>query len=516
MKNGFQFRLICFWGCLCITLSIDSLAQSVGPFNPINSPADEQSPVLSPDGRLLYFTIAGHSQNIGGKSDLGDIWVSMFLDGKWQKPIHGGRLINDVNYNAVAGVSSDGRKLFLLGHYSPNGVPTSQGISFSEKLSSGDWSSPKKINIPYFFNRSNFLHGQVKDSIFVFAADSYSSVGAEDIYVSRLRSGRWTEPIHLGKTINTKLQEWSPSISADGQTLYFASNGQKGQGSFDLFSSSRLDDTWTNWSTPMPLSGQVNSDARELFYREGSGKSLYTSTRDSNGYGDIHEIQDLDQVPMIDTLIKIVENKYEAATSNTVMLTGKVIDSKTKAGILVSLQFKSDTLLSTYSTSKGLYEVKIPATKLYTIELQKTGYVTIIERLDIQTIQLKSLEMNYQLQPVEVGIVVNLKSVLFTMGTTTLLEESYAELDAMVDFMKANPKVEIELEGHTDNRGDAKKNVLLSKERVNRIKLYLVSKGISSKRIRGRGFGGSKPIATNDTEEARKLNRRVDFLIIKS
>jgi outer membrane protein OmpA-like peptidoglycan-associated protein len=105
---------------------------------------------------------------------------------------------------------------------------------------------------------------------------------------------------------------------------------------------------------------------------------------------------------------------------------------------------------------------------------------------------------------------------LFNTGTTTLLVESYPELDAVVDFLNENTKVEIQLEGHTDNRGDAKKNLTLSQERVARIKSYLVSKGISGKRVKGKGFGGTKPIATGDSEESRKLNRRVEFLIVKS
>ena len=142
--------------------------------------------------------------------------------------------------------------------------------------------------------------------------------------------------------------------------------------------------------------------------------------------------------------------------------------------------------------------------------------MNVVERLDLKTMQLNSLELNFTLQPIEVGTVVNLKSVLFNMGTTTLLEESYAELDAVVDFLKSNPKVEIELEGHTDNRGDAKKNLVLSQQRVEKIKSYLVSKGIAGRRVKGKGFGGTRPIATNDTEEARKMNRRVEFLITKN
>ena len=129
---------------------------------------------------------------------------------------------------------------------------------------------------------------------------------------------------------------------------------------------------------------------------------------------------------------------------------------------------------------------------------------------------MQTLEMNFRLQPIEVGAVVSLKSILFEIGTTKLLDESYDELNVVVDFLKSNPKVEIELEGHTDNRGDMKKNLLLSQQRVDKIKSYLVSKGISQKRIKGKGYGGSRPIATNDSEEARRLNRRVEFRILKN
>ena len=149
------------------------------------------------------------------------------------------------------------------------------------------------------------------------------------------------------------------------------------------------------------------------------------------------------------------------------------------------------------------------------MEASAKSFVNFSERLDVRLFELKSMEMNIKLQPIEVGAIVNLKSVLFYMGTTALLEESFSELDVVVNFLKDNPKVEIQLDGHTDNRGDAKKNLTLSQQRVEKIKSYLVSKGIQSKRIKGKGFGGSKPIATSDTEEARKLNRRVEFVILK-
>ena len=136
-----------------------------------------------------------------------------------------------------------------------------------------------------------------------------------------------------------------------------------------------------------------------------------------------------------------------------------------------------------------------------------------MEKLDVTDLSQRSLEMNFSMQPVERGTTVNLKNVLFEQSKTDLLPESYAELDVVVEFLKNNPTVAIELAGHTDNRGVPSANIELSRARVEKVKAYLVSKGISEKRITGKGYGGSHPIASNDDEETRKLNRRVEFTI---
>ena len=128
---------------------------------------------------------------------------------------------------------------------------------------------------------------------------------------------------------------------------------------------------------------------------------------------------------------------------------------------------------------------------------------------------MKELEMNFKLQPVEVGTTVNLKNVLFEQGKTILLPQSYDELDMVISFLKSNPNVKIELAGHTDNRGIPAQNVKLSQARVDKVKEYLTEKGIDKKRISGKGYGGAMPIANNDNEETRQLNRRVEFIIKK-
>jgi outer membrane protein OmpA-like peptidoglycan-associated protein len=501
-------------------LSGSSFAQGIvsAPLKAVNSPYDEKAPVLSPDGKALYFTIANHPQNVGGKKDPGDIWVSLWIGGAWTSPKHAGTILNDAEYNAVAGFSADGTQLFLLGHYGKNGnSATTQGISVSKKTDLG-WSAPENLTIPYFLNRSTEFSGMINEegNVFVFSADSYGTKGVEDIYVSLKKGNQWSEPMSLGPQINSPLQEFTPSLSADGKLLYFSSNGRKGQGGFDVYVAGRLDESWALWSAPQNLA-RVNSDGRELFYRQFKQMALFTTTRNSDGYGDIRaEVDSIYRQPA-DTVIKILEVKYDVTASKNkmVMVSGKVTHSKTGAGIKAKLSFKSDSLFIVSSGVDGRYKISIPSTKIYNIEVQAPGFVNLSERLDIHTFELKTLEMNFKLQPIEVGAVVNLKNILFYMGTTNLLEESYPELDVVVAFLTSNPKVEIELEGHTDNRGDPKKNLVLSQQRVDKIKAYLVSKGVNSHRIRGKGFGGNRPVTTSDSEEARKLNRRVEFIIVK-
>ena len=515
-----------FIAVLCFIVSA-GLGQQMSQksFSYVNSKYDEQAPFISPDGKVLYWTVANHPDNVGGKKDPGDIWYSVWTGEEWSLALHGGQNINDSGYNAVAGFSHDGARMFLVSHYAP---ATTQGIAVSLKTQDG-WSKPENINIPYFLNRTaggtqGFLSTTVE--AFVFAADSYSTVGAEDLYVSLLESGKWSEPKNLGKSINTSFQESSPSLSADGKYLYFASNGRKGYGSFDIYYSERLDDSWTKWSNPINMGANVNSEGRELFYRTYPAQKfvLFTSTLNSDGYGDIKfyrppdDLQDSLIQQRVDTIVRMIEIKRDkpiAGDEKIFRVYGKVTDTKKNLPLRATLTFHSDSLYTVVAGPDGRYDIKVPSINEYSLRVEAGGFVGNFEKLDVRTYELKSLEMNFKLQPIEIGAMVNLKSVLFRQSTFDLLSESNDELDLVVSFLQVNPKVEILLTGHTDNRGNPDHNLRLSQRRVERVKAYLVSKGINGKRIAGKGFGGSKPIAANDTEETRRLNRRVEFTIVK-
>ncbi len=497
----------------------------------INSLYDEQNPRISPDGRLLFFTIANHPQNMGGKRDAGDIWFSVFVgDGQWSAPVHAGSNLNNTAYNTVIGFSGDMSHLFLMGHYGSAGEPaTTQGISVSRRKESG-WSYPEKIIVPYFLNRSKLTSGYVTPdaSVLVFSADSYESYGAEDLYVSVKNSGGdWSQPRHLGDNVNTKAQELAPFLTDDKATLYFASNGLSGFGSFDLFRTTRLGEGWSEWSAPENVSDVINTDARELFLSDypALGLQIYTSTKDSDGYGDFRlhfprgegTADSLASAPTrADSTIQIIEVGKREGAEKEVRVYGKVRNADKGTGVQARLAVSQETRnWIVESGPSGEYELTIPSTDLYLIRIEASGYVSHLEKLDIHTYELKALELNFDLEPIAVGTTVNLKNILFEQGKTKLLPESYPELDLVAEFLKANPKVEIRLAGHTDNRGSPHLNHQLSQQRVDVVRRYLVGKGVNHKRITGKGYGGTKPIASNDSDETRVLNRRVEFTIVK-
>lgn len=541
-------RFLVFIFCLFSAnlLSAQSIQETL---NALNTAYDEQNPVLSPDGSTLYFTVGNHPSNIGGKKDPGDIWFSRKQGTTWSAPVHAGSELNDRGYNAVAGFSASGDQLFLHGHYGSAQNPAkTQGISVARTDGAG-WSRPENISIPYFMNKSGLLCGALSadNSVFVFSAESYGTYGVDDIYVSVKSAGTWSEPKNVGNTINTQFQELSPSLGSDNKTLYFSSNGRKGSGSFDVYSTTRLDDTWTSWSAPINLGPQVNTEGRELFYHyyPALGIALYTTTKSSDGYGDIRvfvqtpeetplpihdsvvtastqaDEQEMVAAPVLDSK-RTPEASTDTATPDKLPTTpeqvkvyGKITNAKTGETISARIAFEGpDVEARSALAGQNGYVIGVPSSR-YTIRIEANGFISTLEKLDINALEMRDLEMNFKLQPVELGTTVNLKNVLFAQAKTDILPESYPELDMVVTFLKENPTVRIELMGHTDGRGVHADNVRLSQQRVNKVKEYLVSRGIEGRRISGKGFGGSKPIASNDTEESRRMNRRVEFVIKK-
>ncbi len=504
----------------------------VGKESVFNSYADEQNPVLSPDGNTVYFIRAHHTQNVGKKMDQGDIWFSQFDStlNSWSRPKNIGYLLNNQYHNGVLGFGFKG-DMYLYNIYELDGkAPKSRGISVVDPIEPPKyWTVPITSVVRYFYNLSDnhSMSISADGKVMLLSLESFKSRGAEDLYVSfwipELKA--WSEPKNLGDKINTMYQEVSPYLAADNKTLYFSSNGHKGLGSKDIFSSMRLDNSWKNWSTPVNMGDEINTEGEEMYFQYMPEKALaiYTSTKNSDGYGDIH-FKDMPipemaeaigyeiEVPK-DTTSHIAEVEPEKSIF-FIQIVGSITDSKTQSPIAATIRISGGDF-KTNQTLATAFAFELPTANEYTLVVEADGYISHSEKLDIRTNELEILEHNVVLQPIELGTTVKLDLVLFNRGTTDFIEESFEQLDLMVQMMKDNATMEIELGGHTDNVGNTRLNRKLSQERVDAVVKYFIDNGVDKKRLTGKGYGGSKPIASNKSEETRRLNRRVEFTVIK-
>lgn len=472
----------------------------------VNSRFDEVSPKITSDGKTLYFGRKHSPENVGGVEDKEDIWESHTEDGvTWSKSTNLGAPINTPTTNNLLSVSTDNNS--FLFH-------VNDGFGFRHRTATG-WSDLENLGIR-FKNESDFLEGSLspdgKAIVFVarMKANAYyrPQEKERDIYVCRKRSdGTWSPPIHTGKVLNSPGDEYSPFLSADNRTLYFASNGHPGYGDVDIFMSRRLSERWDHWSEPVNLGLGINTVGFDAYYTlPASGEYGYmVSNIKSYGLTDIIRF-------------KIPE---DIKPDPVVLVQGQVLNAKTQAPLEAVIRFDDLNTGREVGEARsdprtGDYRIVLSSGKKYGYHAATPGYLSVSENLELSELaEYDEMRKDLLLVPIEIGESIQLRNVFFVQSQASLLPESYPELDRLVRIMKDNRTLEIQLEGHTDGRGDPRANIVLSEERVEAVKQYLISKGISEKRIVGKGFGGAKPMVANDTEENRQMNRRVEFKITK-
>lgn len=489
-----------------IKLEVDPIAylvkENLG--TAINSKFNEICPVVSPDGKKLYFTRWKHPDNLGQNKNQ-DIWVSNLNDKKqWEKATLFPAPINNDENNAVCGISPNGKTMLLNNVYGKDGQ-MEKGVSLSFLLRTGEWSFPKPIRILNFKNKSEYSEYTLAPNgkILLMTTEMKDSYGGKDIYVSFLKSDdTWTEPKNIGSTVNTGESESTPFIAPDGQTMYFSSSGHVGYGNNDIFLTRRLDDTWLNWSVPENVGPVVNTNQWDGYFTVSAqgDYAYFSSVENSMGAEDIYRIK--------------IPEKVKPQT--LVQVSGQVINQLSKiaipAKILVKSRVSADTMQIDYDPYLGDFSFMWPTKKPFYMEIKAKGFVPRRENFDFrdQNKYTESVQL-LGLVPIEMNKQFKVPNLSFIQSKSEISKESYPALDEIVLILKDNEGLHVLVEGHTDNQGDWDENLKLSLERANQVKSYLILHGISANRIDTKGWGGTKPLNTSTLEEKRRLNRRVEF-----
>jgi len=497
----------------------------------INTKQDEYCPIISADGKRLYFCRRRDDfQIIDNKIELyehEDIYVSTLGENQeWGKAKNLGSPICTETHEAPIGISADGTILTLFGNYDGS---FGRGDNFyAEKTDSG-WSQvkhfPSPINSEYFDAGANYT---ADGKAILFYSDRPGSVGAThfknefyhgtywgnmDLYIClKTSNGSWSEPINLGETINTPFCESSPFLHPDGKTLYFCSDGHCGLGGLDVFKATRLSDSsWTEWSEPVNLGKEINSPNDDWGYRiSTSGKFLYFAIYDhpeGKGKNDIYFIE------LPDTPDSLKPDLVTTVSGKVTDPDGKPLNAKIKWNDL-TLQKEAGELQS--DPQSGRYFIPLPTGHRYSYFAEKEGYIGASEYLDLTDKKdFTEYTLDIVLHPVDSIPQLILKNIFFEVDKAELQKESFMELSRWVNLLKEHAGLRCEIHGHTDNTGTAKYNYRLSVQRAKAVVDYLVGKGIDADRLTAIGFGKTKPIAPNDTEEGRQKNRRVEIKFLE-
>jgi outer membrane protein OmpA-like peptidoglycan-associated protein len=579
---------------ICLFIGFSVSAQQFSPRyelvklgKQVNTFYHEAAPVVSPDGKDLYFFVSNHPENSQGKDNTQDIWVSHKDDkGEWSQAQHMGSPFNQHKTNQVFTVFPDGSLLIRGGRgrdeigfsiVSKGGGTTELNVKDFKTMSKGRFygatmSSDQKHMILYFSEAPQAIKS--------------------DLYISHAEgNGDWSRPVKLKITDGS--DEFGPFLAPDNKTLFFASDRSdpKKQGGADIYKSERLDDSWNNWSKPQNLFRPINTAAGDAYFTVDAAGNVFTSRANSrvdggnldifvlvpkdikvmlagqvlnektqtaisaasvvvsytgadpvqlksNNTGNFEtRIPEIEQykisasapgflpkeltasVPTLngDTTLTVEVRLTPVAKKLIVM--GTVFDKKTEAPIKARIEIlpKSDKRnVTKLDSDDGKFSQEVSKLGWYILTASAEGYINATDSVQLESEDLTPVTKDLYLQPIEVGLTVRLKNIYFDFDKTTLKSESFVELNKVVEFLKTNSHVEIEISGHTDSKGSDEYNANLSQGRSQSVVDYLVSQGIDRERLSAHGYGESKPIDTNETEEGRANNRRVEFTVVKT
>jgi len=492
--------------------AIHAVANPV-PFNPanigdsINTTLDEYWPSLSVDERTIVYTVRLPKEpEVGIK---GTKWQEDFYtstrneDGTWSKGIPVGSPLSTVFNEGAQSLSSDGKTMYYT---------ICQGdcdLYFSTINSDGSWGHPLKLPPAINSEKSSEKQPSISPDgqMLYFVSNRPGGLGGFDIWVSvKNPNGVWGNAVNLGQPVNSPGNEQSPFIHFDNKTLYFSSNDHIGMGGQDIFVSHLTDSG--KWSEPLNLGYPINTCKNEEgLVVNAIGKTAYYSSNYIPDKG--MDIYTFELYPEIQP----IPSSY---------VTGTIRDYTTLKPVeahisLIDLQSKRETMNS-YSSVTGGFMVCLPSDNSYALFAQAPGYLFYSENFNLKGLYSfdKPYHLDVLLKPVRQGEVTIMRNVFFETDSYELLPESTVELDRVVETLSQNPTIKVEIGGHTDNQGAPDYNQKLSERRAKSVVDYLLSKSVSPERVSWKGYGESQPVAPNSSPEGRAMNRRTELKILEN
>lgn len=481
--------------------------QSFGP--EVNTKeGGEYSPVISADGRYIYF--CGRNRPDGNRSEdiyfaklktrspaqiLTDLSDPSLNDAPESVSTDGTSLMIFQNGNLFISEKTE------YGWKSPDELPNSinSGSWQADAMVSSDgnaliFSSKREGNLDYYLeNRPDDYHGEA----------NYSS----DIYVSLKNEwGQWGEPINLGKTINTIFTDRSPFLHPDMKTLYFSSSGHGGMGELDVFKSTRLDEScWDCWSEPVNMGKEINTSGTDWGYKISTDgdKAYFSKGRDESSNDDIFWLNLPNHLrpDYVATISGSLLDKNNQPVSAEIrwedLQTGKSVGQSksdpTDGSFFIVLPLGK--IYGYYVDKDGYFPIS------NNIDLKNNSKpIAIDSNIDLVTFQ----------EMIDDGTTVPINNLFFDTGKFTILPNSIPELKRIAKIIQEN-KLKVVIEGHTDNVGEDAANLTLSEQRANAVKEFLIKERCNPNQLNTKGFGKTKPVAPNDTDKGRAKNRRVEL-----
>lgn len=496
----------------------DSLALSIKNIDSLNTPFNEYSPLLIPNTNQLFFTSDRYSLiNLNYTSD--NIYYSHYNDTSFSE----GKIINNRHINikgnsAISSISKSGKTMIMYHGFDV-------GRIFYSKLDlTKDPILPNKKNklpspISSYFTEVIGGTFTPDGKAFYFSSKRKNGKGKFDIYYTFREGKKWATPI-LVENINTNYNEIDPYFSTNGDTLFFASDSPNGIGGYDIYKSIKGKNQ--KWSEPKGLPLPINTPFDEKTPSSNTdGSVLYFSSNRPKGKGG-YDIYKTREKPIINHESLISQQKItldsifnEKLINTTVYLFNKKDSSIIKnANITIYTLPGNKVLRKSQSDSNGKsYFYGLPTQHLMGINILTKGYELFSKKVFIET---PDSLYNIYLMPIELNQKVTLNNVFFNHNSSKITSSSLEELRNLISFLNVNPAISIQLGGHTDNSGDDDINIILSQKRAAAIVDFLTDNGIKKDRLESKGYGSSKPIATNNTKEGKALNRRTEFKIIKN